>query len=102
MPSLFEPCGLNQLYSLKYGTVPLVRLTGGLRDTVTPWPAAQATGIGFTEVSIEALLAALEQAEQLYQQGNEYKRVQQRGMQQNFSWQAAVSEYLELYQQALK
>lgn len=102
MPSLFEPCGLNQLYSLKYGTVPLVRLTGGLRDTVTPWPQTDATGIGFTEVSIAALEDALSQAEQLYQQVAEYKRVQQRGMQQNFSWQAAVDEYVKLYQQALK
>lgn len=102
MPSLFEPCGLNQLYSLKYGTVPLVRLTGGLRDTVTPWPAPDATGIGFSEVAIDALLLGLEQAEQLYTQAKEYKQVQQRGMQQNFSWQAAVTDYLALYQQALK
>lgn len=102
MPSLFEPCGLNQLYSLKYGTVPLVRLTGGLRDTVKPWPMADATGIGFTDISIEALLAALQQAEQLYQQAEIYRAVQQRGMLQNFSWEAAVAEYLALYQQALK
>lgn len=101
MPSLFEPCGLNQLYSLKYGTLPLVRLTGGLRDTVIPWPTPDATGIGFNDISIEALVNALQQAEQLYSQRDDYLRVQQRGMQQNFSWNAAVVEYLQLYQQAL-
>lgn len=101
MPSLFEPCGLNQLYSLKYGTVPLVRLTGGLRDTVIPLPDKQATGIGFTDVSIDALVVALEQAEQLYWQQDTYKVVQHRGMQQNFSWDKAVEAYLALYQQAL-
>ncbi len=102
MPSLFEPCGLNQLYSLKYGTVPLVRLTGGLRDTVIPWPDKAATGIGFSDVSIDALVGALEQAEQLYAKPKHYKAVQQRGMQQNFSWQAAVTAYLNLYQSAVK
>lgn len=101
MPSLFEPCGLNQLYSLKYGTVPLVRLTGGLRDTVIPWPAEAATGIGFDEVSVEALLIALQQAEQLYCNVEAYQTVQQRGMQQNFSWAQAVTAYLRVYQQAL-
>ncbi|MCF4009688.1 glycogen synthase [Rheinheimera sp. UJ63] len=100
MPSLFEPCGLNQLYSLKYGTVPLVRLTGGLRDTVQPWPGAAATGIGFTEISVEAMQTALEQAETLYQQPKQYQQVQQRGMQQNFSWPAAVNEYQALYLKA--
>lgn len=102
MPSLFEPCGLNQLYSLKYGTVPLVRLTGGLRDTVTPWPDAEATGIGFSEISIDAMLTALQQAEQLYARHPDYHAIQRRGMQQNFSWDAAVVDYLQVYQQALK
>lgn len=101
MPSLFEPCGLNQLYSLRYGTVPLVRLTGGLKDTVKPWPGRGATGIGFTEPDIAATLAALNQAELLYSKADSYRRVQQNGMVQNFSWQAAASQYLALYQQAL-
>lgn len=101
MPSLFEPCGLNQLYSLKYGAVPLVRLTGGLKDTVIPWPEPQATGVGFSEVSLQALLDALTQTEQLYQDQPAYRAVQQRGMQQNFSWQSSVVSYLALYQQAI-
>lgn len=101
MPSLFEPCGLNQLYSLKYGTVPVVRLTGGLRDTVIPWPEVAATGIGFTDISIEAMQQALAQAEQLFQNPVAYQQVQHVGMQQNFSWQAAVAEYIRVYEQAL-
>ncbi len=101
MPSLFEPCGLNQLYSLKYGTVPIVRLTGGLKDTVLPWPSANATGIGFTEISLDAMQQALQQAEQLFAVPADYLAVQRQGMQQNFSWQAAVTEYLHVYQQAV-
>lgn len=101
MPSLFEPCGLNQLYSLRYGTVPLVRLTGGLKDTVKPWPGRSATGIGFTEPDIAAVEAALKQAEVLFAKTASYQRVQQNGMVQNFSWHKAAEQYLALYQQAL-
>lgn len=101
MPSLFEPCGLNQLYSLRYGTVPLVRLTGGLKDTVKPWPAPDATGIGFKEPDIAAVVSALKQAEQLYANAASYKTVQQNGMAQNFSWQVVAQQYQVLYQQAL-
>ena len=101
MPSLFEPCGLNQLYSLRYGTVPIVRLTGGLKDTVQPWPGRGATGIGFTEPDIRAMYDTLQQAELLYSKRDSYKRVQQNGMAQNFSWPKAAEQYLALYQQAL-
>lgn len=97
MPSLFEPCGLNQIYSLRYGTVPLVRATGGLKDTVVAYPAQDATGIRFDEPEVPALLAALQQAEQLFADIEQYRLVQQRGMQQVFSWQAAAGQYLQLY-----
>ncbi|KKO46446.1 sugar synthase [Arsukibacterium ikkense] len=100
MPSLFEPCGLNQLYSLRYGTLPLVRLTGGLKDTVVPWPDSQATGIGFTEPTAAALLAALRQALALYQKPAAYRQVQQNAMAQSFSWVEASIQYLALYRQA--
>jgi len=100
MPSLFEPCGLNQLYSLRYGTVPVVRLTGGLKDTVKPWPARGASGIGFEQPDIDAMVSALEQAETLYGKTDSYRRVQQNGMAQNFSWQQAAGQYLALYKQA--
>lgn len=101
MPSLFEPCGLNQLYSLRYGTVPVVRLTGGLKDTVKPWPERGATGIGFNEPSEQAVYGALSDALTLYNKAASYKRIQQKGMQQNFSWQKAAEQYLSLYQAAL-
>jgi starch synthase len=100
MPSQFEPCGLNQLYSLRYATVPLVRLTGGLKDTVKPWPARGATGIGFEQPDVAATVAALEQAEQLYRKADSYRRVQRNGMAQNFSWQQAAEHYIALYKQA--
>lgn len=100
MPSLFEPCGLNQIYSLRYGTVPIVRATGGLKDTVLALPARGATGISFTEPDVEALLGALQQAEALYQNKAKYQKVQQRGMQQYFGWSEAAEKYLKMYQQA--
>jgi len=98
MPSLFEPCGLNQLYSLRYGAVPLVRLTGGLKDTVKAWPSRGATGIGFDSPDKDGMLMALQQAIALYKKADSYKRVQQNGMVQNFSWQVAAQQYLALYQ----
>lgn len=99
MPSLFEPCGLNQIYSLRYGTLPLVRATGGLKDTVVGWPARGATGLCFDEPSPEALLTALQQAETLYSDKRKYKIVQQRGMAQVFGWPQAAVAYQRLYQQ---
>ncbi len=98
MPSLFEPCGLNQIYSLRYGTVPLVRLTGGLKDTVTDLAEAQPTGIGFVEPRVEDLLLALQRALTLYQDAALYKAVQQRGMQLRFGWAESAAQYQVLYQ----
>ncbi|RVT47322.1 glycogen synthase [Rheinheimera sediminis] len=99
MPSLFEPCGLNQIYSLRYGTVPLVRLTGGLKDTVTDLADSEPTGIGFSEPGVESLLVALDRALALYSQSALYKEVQQRGMQQRFGWAESALQYHALYQQ---
>ena len=99
MPSLFEPCGLNQIYSLRYGTVPLVRLTGGLKDTVRDLSDNEPTGIGFAEPTVDALLEALDRALALYQQAVWYKEVQQRGMQQRFGWAESAVQYQVLYQQ---
>lgn len=98
MPSLFEPCGLNQIYSLKYGTVPIVRSTGGLKDTVTPVPEKNATGIRFDEPSVAALIEALDQAIALYKNKQAYSRLQRRGMAQVFDWHRAAAEYLQLFQ----
>ena len=99
MPSLFEPCGLNQIYSLRYGTVPLVRLTGGLKDTVRDLTDNEATGIGFSEPTVQALLEALDRALALYREAVLYKKVQQRGMQQRFGWAESAVQYQLLYQQ---
>lgn len=102
MPSLFEPCGLNQIYSLCYGTVPLVRATGGLKDTVTDVAAKHGTGICFTEPTAPALLEALERALQLWQNQRRYLATQQRGMAQVFDWQQAAVSYLSWYKQVVK
>lgn len=104
MPSRFEPCGLNQLYSLRYGTVPIVRRTGGLADSVvdaTPERLADdsATGFQFEAAEAPALLEAIERALALHAQPEAWRRLVTRGMQQDFSWPRSAQHYLELYQQ---
>ncbi len=106
MPSRFEPCGLNQLYSLKYGTVPVVRATGGLVDTIIDRNEATAadgtaTGFAFSEYSALALAEALERACQVYAQPEEWNRLVQTGMRQDWSWGASARKYVELYQQTV-
>jgi len=106
MPSLFEPCGLNQIYSLRYGTVPIVRRTGGLADTVVDATPATlknrtATGIVFNEATPPALLAAFERALALYQKPALWQQVIMTGMKQDFSWKNSAKKYLALYQQAI-
>lgn len=105
MPSRFEPCGLNQIYSLRYGTVPVVRRTGGLADTVfdaTPEAigAGIATGFIFDQADPADLLAALQRAIDHYQQPRVWKRLIFQGMQQDFSWRQSAQRYLALYRQA--
>lgn len=97
MPSEFEPCGLNQIYSLRYGAVPIVRATGGLRDTVVAWPAADATGIHVDAATAEDLQQALDTAIELYQQPDLYQQLQRRAMQQRFGWHEAAQGYQQLY-----
>jgi starch synthase len=101
MPSLFEPCGLNQIYSLRYGTVPLVRATGGLKDTVTDLSSRGATGVVFAEPTVAALVEAMSVASALYRNKRRYRSVQQRGMAQVFDWQQAAIAYQALYRQTL-
>ncbi len=105
MPSRFEPCGLNQLYSLRYGTVPIVRRVGGLADTVVDATeenqrAATATGIVFDGDSPAALVAALARALSLYRDPNRWVSLMVRGMQQDFSWRASAQRYIDLYHSA--
>jgi starch synthase len=103
MPSRFEPCGLNQMYSLRYGTVPLVRSTGGLFDTVRNFNPETGTGTGFTfdEYSPQALLGTLRWALGVFQDGEAWKRIQLAGMQQDNSWDASARRYVEVYERAV-
>jgi starch synthase len=102
MPSRYEPCGLNQLYSLKYGTVPIVRATGGLVDTITaaseqPLANGTATGFTFSDSSALGLGEALQRACRAYAQGDVWKRIVQAGMKQDWSWATSARGYVELY-----
>ncbi len=99
MPSRYEPCGLNQMYSLKYGTVPVVRRTGGLADTVEEWNGAQNSGTGFLFDAFEpeALLRALRAALAVWEDPAAWARLVRNGMQQDYSWERQGEHYLELY-----
>ncbi len=102
MPSRYEPSGLNQMYSLKYGTVPIVRATGGLDDSIEPFDLEHGTGTGFKfkEYSGEALLFAVRQALHHYMDERIWKRIQLNGMAQDFSWKTPAAEYAKLYEAA--
>ncbi|HVB38900.1 MAG TPA: glycogen/starch synthase, partial [Vicinamibacterales bacterium] len=99
MPSRFEPCGLNQLYSLRYGTVPVVHATGGLADTVTPYNprTGRGNGFAFTEYHGEALLAALGAALRTFEDTRKWRKLQGRGMAEDHSWDASAAEYVKVY-----
>jgi starch synthase len=106
MPSRFEPCGLNQMYSQRYGTVPIVRCVGGLADTVedaseTNLSLGKASGVVFQQASTGALLEAVHRALVLFQNRVIWKEIQRVGMSKDFSWRHSASQYLELYDQAL-
>jgi starch synthase len=105
MPSRYEPCGLNQIYSLKYGTVPVVRATGGLDDTIEAFDATTGNGTGFKFQAYDgpSLLGALQQALSVFR--NEpvvWRRIQLNGMAKDFSWQVSAIEYVKLYEAVLK
>src|SRR5690349_1118244 len=102
MPSRYEPSGLNQMYSLKYGTVPIVRATGGLDDSIEPFDVEHGTGTGFKfyEYSGDALLYAVRQALHHYMDERIWKRIQLNGMAKDFSWKRPASEYAKLYEAA--
>jgi starch synthase len=103
MPSQYEPSGLNQLYSLKYGTVPIVRATGGLADTVTnctpeTLAAGTATGFSFQAYSADALAETVARALEMYfEQPNQWRQLMQTGMRQDWSWQRSAAEYERLF-----
>ncbi|MEM7000192.1 MAG: glycogen synthase [Pseudomonadota bacterium] len=97
VPSLFEPCGLTQLYAMNYGTIPIVRNTGGLRDTVAPLETDHGTGIVFDDFDSNAMHWALSQANTLYETPLKMQQVINRAMQQDFGWQTQAAEYTALY-----
>jgi starch synthase len=106
VPSRFEPCGLTQLYALRYGTVPLVRRVGGLADTVVDasddaLARDAATGFQFGPATVDALSEALARAIQLYRQPAIWQQLMRRGMAQNFSWEPVAAQYLSLYRDAI-
>jgi starch synthase len=101
MPSRYEPSGLSQLYSFKYGTVPLVRATGGLDDSVEAFDPerGQGTGFKFSDYEAGALLEAVRQALRVYQDRGQWRALMLRGMRQDFSWRNSAGHYLELYRE---
>jgi starch synthase len=104
MPSKYEPCGLNQIYSLKYGTIPVVRATGGLDDTIVPYdPAAKkGNGFKFTRYDAKEFLNTLKGAISLYFQPEHWKQLLQNAMTADFSWERSAEAYLQLYRKALE
>lgn len=103
MPSRFEPCGLNQMYSMRYGTVPVVHGVGGLADTVRDYAPRRAkpTGFVFHQYSPPALLEALARALALFTDPRKWRALQVAGMQQDFSWDRSAQEYVKIYERAL-
>jgi len=97
MPSRVEPCGLNQLYALRYGTIPVVRNTGGLHDTVIDYGDRQGYGIRFNNASVGDMTHGIFRAVELYQQPQKMLEIRSRIPQLDFSWEASVRSYLELY-----
>lgn len=100
MPSLFEPCGLSQLMSLRYGTVPIVRETGGLKDTVEPFNEYESTGTGFSFKNYNAheMLATVRYSKYVYyQRKREWNKMVDRGMTADFSWDVSAKKYIEMY-----
>jgi starch synthase len=96
MPSRYEPCGLNQIYSLRYGTVPVVRATGGLDDTIE-----EGTGFKFAEYSGRALLEAVRAAVRAYADRDGWQEMMRRGMRKDFSWKTSAASYSALYRRLL-
>ncbi len=99
MPSRYEPCGLNQIYSLRYGTIPIVRATGGLQDTITDFDprVRSGTGFKFTDYSGDTLLACIERALRAYHTRKAWGAVMRNAMQADFSWDRSAAAYAELY-----
>ena len=103
MPSLFEPCGLGQLIALRYGSVPIVRETGGLKDTVQPYNefTGEGTGFSFANYNAHDMLFTMERAVRIYQDSKTWTSIVRQGMSADYSWNASAKEYIKLYQELL-
>ncbi len=107
MPSRYEPCGLNQMYSLRYGTVPVVRKTGGLADTVWDWDELRAkgsqegNGFSFVEPTPFGLVTSVHRALNAFENKPLWRTIQQNGMRRDFSWKASAEQYKALYEKAM-
>jgi len=97
MPSRYEPCGLNQMYAMRYGTIPVVRETGGLKDTVIDLKEKNGYGFTFKEFSLEAAGNALSRALKLYEDKNRLRQIREKIMKLDFSWNASAKEYISMY-----
>ncbi|MEK7880698.1 MAG: glycogen synthase GlgA [Deltaproteobacteria bacterium] len=102
MPSRYEPCGLNQIYSLRYGTIPIVRATGGLDDTIKDYNKGEGNGFKFVEYSEDALVAKVKEAVTVYSDKKAWQTLQKKAMSEDFSWDVSAGKYVELYELAIK
>ncbi len=102
MPSKYEPCGLNQIYSLKYGTIPVVRATGGLDDTIEHWDSrtGKGTGFKFTDYNGEALLLTIKEALRGFRDQTSWQQLMRNAMNKDFSWNASAKDYIRVYERA--
>jgi starch synthase len=104
MPSQYEPCGLGQLISLRYGTIPVVRRTGGLADTIIEYDPDAKTGNGFVfeKYAPDSLYSAIKRAHKYFQDERHWRTIQRNAMNSNFSWRESALKYVALYREALK
>ena len=103
MPSSYEPCGLNQMYSLRYGAIPIVHATGGLDDSVVDVQREPLLGTGFKfyEYEASALVETIKSALELFQNKPKWMELQRRAMAQDFSWERSAEQYLDVYERVL-
>ncbi|MBW2647791.1 MAG: glycosyltransferase, partial [Deltaproteobacteria bacterium] len=102
MPSRYEPCGLTQMYALRYGAVPIVRDTGGLSDTIQQFvpETGEGTGFKFVDYNASSFLGTIKNALKLFQNKKVWTRIVKNGMKADFSWKRSAEEYLKVYQKA--
>lgn len=98
MPSRHEPCGLNQMYAMRYGTIPIVNKTGGLKDSVIPYTEKNGTGIVIDNLSVEEIIKSINEAVELHQNSSIFKQTVQNCIDSNFSWEASSEKYIDIYE----